>query len=74
MGELFSADSCWYINLTLKIFTQRNKVCERQFIGSQGTLSYHFIIFAEKLGTGQELIILVEGDDGLRQLSEIQLQ
>lgn len=37
-------------------------------------VSYHFIIFAQELGTGQELIVLLEGDDGLGQLSEIQFQ
>lgn len=37
-------------------------------------VSYHFIIFAQELGAGQELIILLEGDDGLGQLSEIQFQ
>lgn len=41
---------------------------------SSNTLSYDFIIFAEELGAGQKVVILVEGDDGLRQLSEIQLQ
>lgn len=37
-------------------------------------VSYHFIIFAQELGAGQELIVLLEGDDGLGQLSEIQFQ
>lgn len=49
-------------------------MCERQFTGRRTPLSYHFIIFAEELGAGQELVVLVEGDDGLRQLSEIQLE
>lgn len=37
-------------------------------------ISYHFIIFAQEFGTGQELFILLEGDDGLGQFSEVQLQ
>lgn len=35
---------------------------------------YHSIILAKELGAGQELLILGEGDDRLRQLSEIKLQ
>lgn len=37
-------------------------------------LSYRFIIFAQQLGTGEKLLILVEGDDGLRKLSEIEFK
>lgn len=47
--------------------------CGRQSNGSRA-LSYQFIIFAQELGTGQELVIFVEGDDGLRQLSEIEFK
>ena len=41
---------------------------------NKGAGSYHLVILAEELGGGQELIKLVEGHDGLRQLSEVQLQ
>ena len=57
-----------------------NTMCETQFVGqnrykrNSSSLSHHFVIFAQELGRRQELIILVKGDDGLRQLSEIQLQ
>lgn len=37
-------------------------------------LSHHFIIFANKFGAGQKLLVLVEGNDRLRQLSEVELQ
>lgn len=37
-------------------------------------LSYRFVIFAQQLGAGQKLLILVEGDDGLRKLSEIEFK
>lgn len=74
MWEPVGADFCCYTswNFKKKSFTWRNKVREKA--NPPVSLSHHFIIFAEKLSTGQELFILVEGDDGLRQLSEIQLQ
>lgn len=52
---------------------RRRRECENQFNGSRA-LPYRVTVLAQKLGTGQELLIFVEGDDGLRQLSEIEFK